>query len=240
MYPQRHLFHRQAHVGKFDGRIALLLALFTFLLVSPGVFAVQLKITPPTLTVPAGGTATATLTISGATAPVNLAASGVPAGVSISFDPNPILTGNSTMILSAAITAQPGTFAMTITATSGTQTASITVEVTVTNAGVCHIGYSVINQWSTGFEAALSINNTGATAVNGWTLTWSFADGQTITQLWNGQETQTVAKVTVTSLSYNASIPAGGSYSAAGFTANWNGSTNSIPTAFWLNGIACD
>jgi mannan endo-1,4-beta-mannosidase len=100
--------------------------------------------------------------------------------------------------------------------------------------------YSIINQWNTGFQVALSINNMSTADINGWTLTWSFADGQTITQLWNGQETQSVAKVTVNNLSYNATIPAGGSYSAVGFIANWNGSTNSIPTAFSLNGVACN
>jgi hypothetical protein len=43
----------------------------------------------------------------------------------------------------------------------------------------------------------------------------------------------------VKNLNYNASIPAGGSYTAVGFTANWNG-TNSVPTAFTLNGTACN
>jgi Cellulose binding domain len=44
----------------------------------------------------------------------------------------------------------------------------------------------------------------------------------------------------VNNLSYNAQIPAGGSYSAAGFTANWNGSTNAIPAQFSLNGTPCN
>jgi endo-1,4-beta-xylanase len=104
----------------------------------------------------------------------------------------------------------------------------------------CHIGYTVTNQWSTGFTAAITINNTGTTAISGWTLTWSFANGQAITQLWNGMESQSGAKVTVSNLSYNASIPAGGNYSGMGFQATWNGSTNSVPAAFTLNGTACN
>ena len=59
-----------------------------------------------------------------------------------------------------------------------------------------------------------------------------------MTQLWNGAETQSGSTVTVTNLNYNASIPAGTSYTAAGFTGTWSG-TNSVPTAFTLNGAAC-
>jgi hypothetical protein len=33
--------------------------------------------------------------------------------------------------------------------------------------------------------------------------------------------------------------PAGGTYSGFGFNGTWNGITNSIPTAFSLNGTAC-
>jgi hypothetical protein len=55
-----------------------------------------------------------------------------------------------------------------------------------------------------------------------------------------GQKTQTVANVTVTNEPYNASIPAGGSYNMVGFVADWNGSSNPIPTAFTLNGVPCD
>jgi hypothetical protein len=87
---------------------------------------------------------------------------------------------------------------------------------------------------------ALSINNTSTGPVNGWTLTWSFANGQTVTQLWNGAETQSGPNVSVKDLGYNANIPAGGSYTAAGFIGTWNGATNSIPTSFALNGTPCN
>ena len=39
MYPHGHLFHKQAHAGRFEGRIALLFALFIFVLIAPGAFA---------------------------------------------------------------------------------------------------------------------------------------------------------------------------------------------------------
>ena len=102
----------------------------------------------------------------------------------------------------------------------------------------CHVGYSIVNQWPSGFQAALSLNNTGTSAISSWTLTWSFANGQTITQLWTGTETQNGASVTVNNLSYDGTIPAGGSYTGLGFLATWN-ATNAVPTSFAINGTTC-
>jgi endo-1,4-beta-xylanase len=99
--------------------------------------------------------------------------------------------------------------------------------------------YTISSQWGGGFGASLAINNTGTTAISNWTLTWTFANGQTVTQLWNGAETQSGANVTVTNLSYNGTIPAGGSYTGMGFNGSWNNVINSIPTAFAVNGTAC-
>jgi hypothetical protein len=83
---------------------------------------------------------------------------------------------------------------------------------------------------------AITIANTGTTAINSWTLSWTFPGSQTISNLWNGAETQSGATVTVNSLSYNGSIPAGGSYNAMGFTANGAAAT---PASFALNGTQC-
>lgn len=103
----------------------------------------------------------------------------------------------------------------------------------------CRVHYAITSQWQGGFGASLTITNTGTTAINGWTLQFAFANGQTITQLWNGNYTQSGGAVTVTNVSYNASIPAGQSLSSApGFNGSWNG-TNVAPTAFTLNGTAC-
>src|SRR5215469_11693946 len=104
----------------------------------------------------------------------------------------------------------------------------------------CKVSYSISNQWSGGFGAALSISNTGTTAWTSWSLTWSFANGQTVTQIWNGNVTQTGANVTVTNMSYNGSIAAGGSYTGMGFNGSWNNVTNAIPTNFAINGTACN
>ena len=126
--------------------------------------------------------------------------------------------------------------------TTGGGTASPTATPTVTptpttSPAACSVTYTVTNQWNTGFQGDVSIKNTGPTAVNGWTLSWAFANGQTITQLWNATYTQTGSTVTAASLTWNAAIASGSSVSF-GFTAGWSGA-NTKPVAFALNGAAC-
>jgi hypothetical protein len=106
-------------------------------------------------------------------------------------------------------------------------------------SGSCVVDYTISNSWGGGFGAALTIKNTGTSALSSWTLTWSFANGQTITQFWNGTEAQSGSNVTVKNLSYNGSIPAGGSVTGLGFNGTWNNSTNAIPATISLNGTAC-
>lgn len=103
----------------------------------------------------------------------------------------------------------------------------------------CKVQYAIATQWAGGFGANFTITNTGTTAINSWTLTFSFANGQTVTQGWNGTFTQTGSAVTVTNVSYNGAIPAGGTVtSEPGFNGTWT-TTNAVPTAFALNGVPC-
>jgi hypothetical protein len=127
----------------------------------------------------------------------------------------------------------------TPTPVSPTPTPTPTATATPVSGTSCSVHYAVSSQWPGGFSANLTITNTSSVAINGWTLQFSFPNGQTITQLWNGSYTQSGGNVTITNLSYNAVIPAGGTLnSPPGFNGTWNGSNNS-PTAFTLNGHAC-
>lgn len=97
--------------------------------------------------------------------------------------------------------------------------------------------YAVSSQWSSGFGASVTINNTGTSTINGWTLKWTFPNGQTITQIWNASDTQSGGNVTATNVSYNGTI-APGSNTNFGFNGSWSGS-NTNPSAFTLNGVSC-
>jgi cellulose 1,4-beta-cellobiosidase len=94
-----------------------------------------------------------------------------------------------------------------------------------------------MNDWGSGATVSVTIKNNGTSAIDGWTLAWQFAGNQKISNLWNGTYTQSGTEVTVTSLDYNAAIPAGGTVSF-GFNLSYSG-TNAKPAAFSLNGAVC-
>jgi hypothetical protein len=107
-----------------------------------------------------------------------------------------------------------------------------------TSSATCTVNYSIANDWGSGFTANVIITNTNSTAINGWTLTWTFPGNQTITNLWNGTYTQSGTSVSVTNMSYNATIGANGGTVNFGFNANYSG-TNAKPASFQLNGTTC-
>src|ERR1022692_4069591 len=103
-------------------------------------------------------------------------------------------------------------------------------------AVVCQVGYTV-NQWSTGFTAAVTITNTG-TAITSWTLAYSYSGNQALTQGWSGNWSQSGQNITVTNASWNGSL-ATGAATSIGANFSYSG-TNTAPTAFTLNGVACN
>ena len=132
---------------------------------------------------------------------------------------------------------------MTVTGTSGSTTATTSFTLSVGSSGgsACTVDYTITPQNSSNFGASITIVNGGSTTLSNWVLTWSFANGQTISSSWNGTAAQSGANVTVSEQAGQSweNIPAGGSYSGFGFNGTWNGTTNAIPTAFSLNGTAC-
>ncbi|GAA3465157.1 endo-1,4-beta-xylanase [Saccharothrix longispora] len=121
----------------------------------------------------------------------------------------------------------------------GGPTTTTTTTTTTTDAPpppVCVINYDLVGQWQGGFQGSVRIVNRGA-ATTAWTLTWSFPDGQRITQLWGGRHTQDGANVSVRNESWNGAIPSGGS-TTLGFLGSWTG-RNTKPATFSLNGVVC-
>ncbi|MEU5314948.1 cellulose binding domain-containing protein [Streptomyces sp. NPDC021562] len=104
-------------------------------------------------------------------------------------------------------------------------------------AGACAVAYRITNQWAGGFQADVRLTNTGSTAWSGWTLGWSFANGQTVGQLWNADWAQSGKAVTARNVSWNGTVAAGSSVSF-GFTGTWTGA-NDRPTAFTLGDRTC-
>ena len=157
-------------------------------------------------------------------------ATGLPAGLSISSSTG-LISGTPTTAGSSSVTAT----ATDGTGAKGTATFTWTIS-SGSSSGACHVTYTP-NQWQGGFTANVTIANTGTTAINGWTLAFTFPGDQKITNAWNGVESQSGEAVTITNESYNGAISAGGS-TTLGFQGTWT-SSDASPTSFSVNGTTC-
>jgi endo-1,4-beta-xylanase len=202
---------------------------------APLLFDQQLQAKPAYWAVIGAASPSAGATSASATATRTATASPTPTRTPTTSSPTPSATPTRTPTTSSP--SPSPTPSATPTRTPTTTSPSPSPTSTATGTAACKVTYKNTNQWNTGFQGDVLIANTGSTAITSWTLKWTFANGQTITQLWNGAYTQSGSAVTVTNASWNGAIAAGGSVDV-GFLANWSG-TNTNPTAFTLNGSAC-
>ncbi|WP_327037783.1 CotH kinase family protein [Micromonospora maris] len=91
----------------------------------------------------------------------------------------------------------------------------------------CTATYAVTNQWTGGFQAEVRVT-AGPAAIGNWTVTWTFANGQTISQAWNATVTSQGSAVTARNVSYNGTLAAGAS-TTFGFLGTFAG-TNTAPS----------
>jgi mannan endo-1,4-beta-mannosidase len=91
----------------------------------------------------------------------------------------------------------------------------------------CTAAYSIIGEWPGGFQGEVRVT-AGSAAITGWTVTWTFANGQTVNQAWNATITSSGSNVTARNVSYNGNLGAGAS-TTFGFIGSWNGA-NTVPT----------
>jgi hypothetical protein len=105
---------------------------------------------------------------------------------------------------------------------------------TINAADVFSVKYTQ-NDWGSGATVGVEITNNGSSAIDGWTLEWTFSGNQKVTNIWNASFTQNGASVTANNKSYNSTIPANGGKVSFGFNLSYNGS-NAKPTSFTLNG----
>jgi lysophospholipase L1-like esterase len=144
----------------------------------------------------------------------------------------PALTG----LLGGATTGPTPTVTPTVTRTATptatrtptpTPTRSATPTPSVPGGGGCVGTYKVTNQWTGGFQGEVTVLNGRTTAASGWTATFQFANGQTITQSWNAAVTTNGATVTARNLTYNGALAPGASVTF-GFLGSQQG-TNTAP-----------
>ncbi|MFD1047124.1 cellulose binding domain-containing protein [Kibdelosporangium lantanae] len=103
----------------------------------------------------------------------------------------------------------------------------------------CAVHYELTNSWPGGFGANITVTNRAATAVNGWTLTFTWPDpGETVQSGWNGTWSQTGSRVSVVNATWNGTIAASGGSVSLGLNGASTGQSPA-PTAFYLNNTVC-
>jgi len=138
-------------------------------------------------------------------------------------------TTSPTATTSASPSTSPSASPSTSPSTSPSASPSPTsASPTPTSGGgkTCTASYTIVNSWPGGFQGEVKVT-AGSAAITGWAATWTFANGQAITQMWNATPTTSGSTVTARNMSYNGSLGAAGS-TTFGFLGSWNG-TNSLP-----------
>ncbi|MFI5065890.1 MAG: cellulose binding domain-containing protein [Streptosporangiales bacterium] len=118
--------------------------------------------------------------------------------------------------------------------------APVTFTTSTPASSTCQVTYDVTQGWGSGFVANISITNSGPDPVNGWTLAFTFpASSESLSGGWNGTWSASGQAVTVTSLSWNATLAANSGNSADIGFVGANAGAYPSPAAFTLNGTVC-
>jgi endoglucanase len=100
----------------------------------------------------------------------------------------------------------------------------------------CTVAYHVDSSWSGGFNATVTLKDTGSAPLANWSLTWTVPSGTQLVNGWNATVTQSGSTVTAKAPSWAPDLAAGASASI-GFQAN--GSSSGQPTAYAVDGTTC-
>lgn len=194
-----------------------------------------------TVTVTNPGTQTGTV---GTAASLQIMATDSASGQTLAYSATGLPASLSINTSTGAITGTPttaGTGGVTVTVKDGTGasgSASFTWTIgTGSTGGACHVTYTP-SQWTGGFTANVTITNNSSSAINGWTLTFTFPGDQKVTNAWSATVTQTGQSVSAVNLSYDATVAANGGTQSFGFQGAW-ASNDTSPSSFSLNGKAC-
>jgi hypothetical protein len=115
----------------------------------------------------------------------------------------------------------------------------VTFTVPPPSNAMCAVRYEVSSSWPGGFGANVTITNRAATAVNGWTLSFTWPDpGESVQSGWNGTWSQNGSNVTVANAAWNGTIAASGGTVSLGLNGTSTGQAPS-PSVFYLNNTVC-
>jgi len=111
----------------------------------------------------------------------------------------------------------------------------------VVGNGACTVTASYGSQWNSGYNADVFITNNGSATISGWTLTFEFSHGETITDFWrvySWSQSGAQASATVNSGGTRGDIAPGDTVDIK-YQVDHNG-TYDLPVNYILNGFACN
>ncbi len=97
-----------------------------------------------------------------------------------------VAQGGGTINASTGVYTAPSSASTAIVQATGgglSATANVTITTPPPVTSGVSVAYTLYSSWNSGFNAGISITNTGTTAINGWTLQFQFA--AQITSIWN-------------------------------------------------------
>ncbi|MGO9924208.1 MAG: cellulose binding domain-containing protein [Isosphaeraceae bacterium] len=147
-----------------------------------------------------------------------------------------VKSGVGSIVASSGLyTAPSAAGTATVQASSGgvLGTASVTVLPPSNGSISATASFSIVSAWNTGFEANVTLTNTGSAPITNWILQFNFA--ATITQIWNATvQSHSGSQYVIDNAGYNSTIAPGQSVSF-GFLGSPGGIPAS-PTNYVLNG----
>jgi mannan endo-1,4-beta-mannosidase len=130
---------------------------------------------------------------------------------------------------SRSVSTSPSASRSASTSPSASRSASSSASGSPSQGGgtkACTAVYSIAGQWPGGFQGQVTVT-AGGQAIAGWTVKWTYANGQTVNTGWSANFSSSGAAVTATNVDYNGTVGAGGNTSF-GFLGS-AGATNPVP-----------
>jgi cellulase/cellobiase CelA1 len=93
----------------------------------------------------------------------------------------------------------------------------------------CSAVYRTTSTWSGGYQGEVTVT-AGASAITGWTVSWTLGSGQAVSQIWNGTPVTNGSAVAVSNVSWNGALGAGAS-TTFGFLASGTPATPALTCA---------
>jgi arabinoxylan arabinofuranohydrolase len=93
---------------------------------------------------------------------------------------------------------------------STTTAPTTTAPTTAPPAAGCSATFRNAGTWGGGFQGEVTVT-AGSAAITSWTVRWPLANGQSISQVWNGALTTTSTEAAVSNVTYNGGLGAGAS-----------------------------